>query len=139
MAINLLRPAVGITDVEHLQAVMQARSEPGPPPYVAIRTRNTPKRADDLCDGGSLYWIIKGQIRARQQVLKVEKLEDDSGKAYCRISLDPCVVLTVPQPRRAHQGWRYFEPADAPGDLGGESDSAAPPEMAAELRELGLL
>lgn len=139
MTVHILRPAVGITDVDHLRTVMVARSEPGPPPFVAVRTRNTPKRGDDLCDGGSLYWIIKGQICARQGVQKVERREDDDGRTYCLLILDADVVLTVPQPRRAHQGWRYFNPADAPRDLSGESDDAVPAEMAAELRELGLL
>lgn len=139
MTVHLLRPAVGITDVDHLRAVMEARREPGSPPHVAVRTRNTPKRGDELCDGGSLYWIIKGQICARQRVQKVERREDDDGRAFCRLSLDADVVLTVPQPRRAHQGWRYFDPADAPRDLPAGSEDAVPAEMAAELRELGLL
>ncbi len=139
MAIHLLRPAVGINDIAHLESVMAARSEPGSPPYVAVRTRNTPRRGDELCDGGSLYWIIKGQICARQQVLKTEKLEDENGRTFCRLRLDARVVLTVSQPRRAHQGWRYFEPADAPRDLREGSGDTVPVEMAAELRALGLL
>lgn len=139
MTVHLLRPAVGIEDVTHLVDVMRLRQDPGPPPSVYISTRNTPKRAAELCDGGSVYWIIKGAIRARQGVLEVERVEGEDGKAFCQIYLDPRVVLTAPWPRRAHQGWRYLDTADAPPDIKNGESSELPAEMQAELRELGLL
>ena len=139
MTIHLLRPAVGIEDVTHLIEVMRLRRDPGPPPSVFITTRNTPKRGEDLRDGGSVYWIIKGAIRARQAVLEVERVEADDSKPFCRIYLDPEVVLTAPWPRRAHQGWRYLDVADAPPDIKEGGGDELPPEMRAELRELGLL
>lgn len=139
MTVNLLRPAVGIEDVTHLIEVMGARQDPGPPPSVYITTRNTPKRADELCDGGSVYWIIKGAIRARQRVLDVERVEGEDGKPFCQIYLEPQVVLTAPWPRRAHQGWRYLDVSDAPPDLKNGEASELPAKMQAELRELGLL
>jgi len=134
MTVHLSRPAVGITDLDHLKDVMAARA-----PRPAITTRNTPKRVDELTDGGSVYWIIGGQYRARQKVVKVETLEDDEGRNYCRITLDGTVVPTMPYPRRAHQGWRYLDPAAAPPDLKEGETADMPPELLAELKELGLI
>jgi hypothetical protein len=139
MTVHLSRPAVGIQSLDHFHEVLAQRAEPGDPDFTYMHTRNTPKRADELCDGGSVYWIIKGQVCARQTILRVEKLEDDNGRSYCMIFLDAELVHTIPHPRRAHQGWRYLNVADAPADLpqGDEGDMSA--EMAAELKELGLL
>ena len=139
MTVHLLRPAVGIEDLDHFHEVIEARKEPGDPPFTYITTRNTPRRAEELCDGGSVYWIIKGQIRARARVLQVEKLEDDNGRSYCNIYLEAKLVLTEPHPRRAHQGWRYLTTADAPADLKEGDAGDMPADMAMELKELGLI
>jgi hypothetical protein len=108
---------------------------------VRVRTRNTPRRAAELLDGGSIYWVIKGAIRARQRILSIEKRTDARGRRYCEVGLDPKLVETVARPCRPFQGWRYLEPPAAPadrerlsGDLGG-----MPPGMVEELRSLGLL
>jgi len=130
---------VGIKDAMHLMEVMRARQDPSAPSSVYITTRNTPKRAAELRDGGSVYWIIKGAIRARQCVLDVERIEGEDGKPRCQIHLEPHVILTAPWPRRAHQGWRYLDVHDAPPDLKNGESSELPTEMQAELRELGLL
>ncbi len=134
MTVHISRPAVGVRDLDHLKEVMAARS-----PGIYITTRNVPKRTEELLDGGSVYWIIGGQFRARQRALKVERLEDDNGRGYCNIYLDAEVVVTQPYPRRAHQGWRYLDPADAPPDLKEGDTADLPPEMAAELKDLGLI
>ena len=139
MTINLSRPAVGITDLDHLIEVMRQRGQQDGGMGAYMTTRNVPKRVEELCNGGSIYWIIGGQFRARQQVLKLERLEADDGRGYCNIYLDPEVIPTRPYPRRAHQGWRYLEPKDAPPDLKAGEGADLPEEMAAELRELGLL
>ena len=139
MSVHLLRPAVGIEDIDHFHEVIEARKQPGDPPSTYITTRNVPRRADELCDGGSVYWIIKGQIRARARVLRVERLEDDNGRAYCNIYLEAKLVLVEPHPRRAHQGWRYLKPEDAPPDLDAASAGDLSPEMASDLKDLGLL
>ena len=139
MTVHLSRPAVGIKSLEHFHEVIDMRAAQGEPGVTHIFTRHAPKRAEELCDGGSVYWIIKGQFVARQRVLKVEKLEDDDGKSFCRIHLEADLVHTVPQPRRAHQGWRYLKIEDAPADLPRGGDGDMSPEMAAELKELGLL
>ena len=105
------------------------------------RTRMAPKRADDLTDGGSLYWVIRGQVMCRQRLKDVVPYVDKQGVGRCQLVLEPKLTLVEPRPWRAFQGWRYLEPKDAPRDL----DRAAPgarnmPEaMRRELRELGLL
>lgn len=101
-------------------------------------TRMVPKRADELADGGSIYWVIKGQIAARQRILSVETEQDEEGRARCRLILDPEVVEVEPRPARPFQGWRYLDAKDAPRDRR-PSETEPPPEMAEELRRLGLL
>lgn len=100
-----------------------------------------PKRAGELCAGGSLYWVIRGEIMCRQSILDVRPFVDKEGIGRCHLVLEPKVVLVEPRSWRAFQGWRYLEAKDAPRDL----DRAAPgaknmPEaLRRELRELGLL
>ena len=100
-----------------------------------------PKRVDELLDGGSLYWVIKGQTCARQKLIGVEPFVDSAGVKRCALQLDDEVVAVRPQPHRAFQGWRYLTPADAPPDL----DSIAaglgemPEALRRELSDLGLI
>ncbi|GAB5389499.1 MAG: DUF1489 domain-containing protein [Alphaproteobacteria bacterium] len=98
-------------------------------------TRQMPRQRDEILNGGSIYWVIKGEIRCRQPVLGLDPIQDEEGTKYCKITLGRPLVLTVPVPRRPFQGWRYLKPGDEPPDLDGNGDS----EMAAELRALGLL
>ncbi len=104
-------------------------------------TRMVPKRADELVGGGSLYWIIKGQVAARQRLVEIEPFVDVDGVGRCRLWLDPKVVHVSPRPFRAFQGWRYYEAKDAPPDLGaaGQGAVAMPEELRRSLAELGLL
>jgi hypothetical protein len=99
-----------------------------------------PNRTAEL-DGGSLYWVIKGNVQCRQRLLGVRPFTDKEGIGRCRLMLDPEVVPTQWQPRRAFQGWRYLKPADAPADLGkgGAALLQMPPQLRRELAELGLL
>jgi len=95
-----------------------------------------------VLDGGSLYWVVKGQIRARQCVTGFETKRDDNGRAYCLILTAPEFVVTLPRAFRPFQGWRYLLPSDvpkdAPGGPGGDF-SQMPDHMLLELRELGLI
>ncbi|MGM0562261.1 MAG: DUF1489 family protein [Pseudomonadota bacterium] len=104
-------------------------------------TRMIPRRRRELLEGGSIYWVIKGLVQARQPLEDIEERSDDSGRSYARLVLRPGLVRVVPRPQRPFQGWRYLTAAQAPADLGesGDSLAEAPPEMLAELRELGLL
>jgi len=152
MTTHLVKLAVGIDSFDHLQALQDQRRAgyraEGQERLFAT-TRNTPRRGDSVLDGGSLYWVIKGVIRARQLITRLESGSGPEGQPRCLIHLDPVLVRTNPFPMRAFQGWRYLEPEKAPADLlsGGSSDGAAdtgidpsmPPEMIAELREMGVL
>lgn len=101
-------------------------------------TRMTPKRADELLDGGSIYWVIKGQIACRQSLLGFRAVTRN-GVPHCALVLEKTLVPTARRPQRAFQGWRYLEPKDAPRDLSKRDKAAIPDALRAELAELGLL
>ncbi len=104
-------------------------------------TRNTPRRAEEVLNGGSIYWVIKGVMVARQPIAELRPMQRQDGKPACGIVLAPGIVAVEPTRMRIFQGWRYLEAKDAPVDILNEAEpgEAMPPEMAAELRELGLL
>lgn len=99
-----------------------------------------PKRAEDLI-GGSLYWVIRGQIACREKILDIRSTTGKDGIRRCQVVLDGKVVLVEPRPRGAFQGWRYLAEKDAPRDLARAAPGAArmPERMRRELQELGLL
>ena len=140
MALHLLKLAVGIENIGHLRAVQERRlAETGSLCHI---TRFMPRRAAEVLDGGSLYWVVRNFIRVRQRLLDLRVVKnDETGGNKCAFVLDPELVLTVPVRRRPHQGWRYFEADSAPSDLGASIDAFGdmPADMAAELRTLGLL
>jgi hypothetical protein len=145
MPLHMVKMAVGIDSLDHLAAVQKQRratlkAERGKP-ILIHKTRNYPKRAEDILAGGSMFWIVKGFVRVRQRILGLERTKDAEGKPRCEIRLDPKLVRTVPMAHKPMQGWRYLEDRDAPKDLTGRGDATAdmPPEMLAELRKLGLL
>jgi hypothetical protein len=106
-------------------------------PLPCCGTRSWPKRREEVLAGGSLYWIIKGVVSVRQRILAIDDVKDDHGQR-CGLWLDPELIKTAPQPRRAFQGWRYLEPKDAPADLkkmkGGDE---LPEDLRRRLAELG--
>lgn len=104
-------------------------------------TRMMPKRAADLVAGGSLFWVVKGQVACRQRLLAIEPFTDADGIGRCRLVLDATVVPVEPRPFRPFQGWRYLEVRDAPGDLADAAGAlgAMPEPMRRELAQLGLL
>ena len=118
---------------------MPASARPGEEPRLRHVTRHWPRRAAEILAGGSLYWVIKGAVRVRQPVVAIESAVGDASRKRCALVLDPALIRTEPQPRRPHQGWRYFGSADAPPDLEAAGSTDAAPELAAELRALGLL
>lgn len=133
MALHLIKLCVGADSVEELRAWRAERAKRGIAPIVP--TRHTPKRAAELLEGGSLYWVIKGVILVRQQIVSIKTL--DSGPQPCRIDLGPELILTAPQPRRPFQGWRYLDTRDAPPDLPTGGDAEVPQDLARQLREIG--
>ena len=130
MPLHMIKLCVGVSEVETLEA-NAARSD-----WRIVHTRMTPKRAAEIEDGGSLYWVMKGSVTCRQRILEITTVGE--GKASrCEIKLDSQVIRTAPLARRPFQGWRYFEPKDAPPDLSVAEATDLPDDLARELRELG--
>jgi hypothetical protein len=144
MTVNLIKLSVGIETIDHLTQVQEGRvrlaEAAGEGPRLFHRTRHMPRRSDELLDGGSIYWIIKGRTRARQRLIGLESDVDEEGRKFCRLMLEPGLVPIDPWPHRPFQGWRYLETKDAPPDRArGQADQEMPEEMIEELRDLGLL
>jgi len=146
MPLHLIKLCVGCDSVGELavwqaERLRQLRRE-GAPAELAHRTFQTPKRRDELLDGGSLYWVIKGIVQARQRLLDIREGEKDDGTPCALLVLDPPLIPVRPSPRRPFQGWRYLQAADAPPDLAkgaGDDVAAMPPVMRRQLAELGLI
>jgi len=135
MTIHLIKLCVGAESIQDL-AEWQARYMKKEVMHV---TRMTPKRHHDLLEGGSLYWVIKGVLCARQELLAL-KPTTKNGIPHCGLVLSPEIIRVHPREYRAFQGWRYLEPKDAPRDLAtGEIDADMPEKMRRELAKLGLL
>ena len=145
MTVHLVKLCVGIDTVQDLKAWQTERlaylARAGEVPELCHRTMQAPRRRDEVLDGGSLYWVIKGVILARQRILDLKKTTKDDGRRCCGIVLDPEIVTTRPHPRRAFQGWRYLEAADAPPDgrVAENDRDEIPPGMREDLRELRLI
>ncbi len=139
--LHLAKLAVGIRDIDHLAAAQAARRDIDPSPR--HRTRNFPRRAPEVIDGGSIYWVIAGTMLARQLVRDIIEDQWDDGTRCAGLILDPVLVPLLGRPTKAFQGWRYLAPADAPPDRpqGAEAHGEAdlPPALRRELQELGLL
>ena len=146
MQLHLIKLSVGtdsIADLEEwikLKTAAQRKRGVKKPERIHT-TRMVPKRAEELTGGGSIYWVIKGQIMCRERILAITPFTDKDGIHRCKLVLDPKCVPVEPRPRSAFQGWRYLEDKDAPRDLSKAAPGAAlmPEEMRRELRELGLL
>jgi hypothetical protein len=133
-SLNISKVAVGCASLDALRRRQEARLSGG---CVPIVTRFKPKRSDELV-GGSIYWIIKHRLTARQTILGFAESEEDRRTI---IRLDPELVTVRARPKRAHQGWRYLDPADAPEDHDGADDGLAllPPALTAKLASLALI
>ncbi len=140
MTIHILKLCVGAEAVEELIAWQKTRAAQNPDGLPRHVTRMWPRRADEVLDGGSLYWVFKGLVLARQRILRLDEVPGADGITRCGLVLDPDVVRTEPQPRRPFQGWRYLRPGDAPRDLPAprEGDDPLPPALSAALADLGL-
>lgn len=145
MPLHLIKLCVGCDSVQDLEdwikQKLKEKKRRGQKPERFHRTRMVPKRIDELLDGGSLYWVIKGEIMCREKLLDVVPFVDKDGIGRCKLMLDSKPVLVQPRPFRAFQGWRYLTEKDAPPDLRtmAPGASAMPEPMRRELRELGLL
>lgn len=139
--LHLTKLCVGVTDIAHLRTLQAARRARGEP--LRHLTRSFPRRAQEILDGGSLYWVISGATVVRQRVIDIEEAAYDDGSRCAALFFDPELVAVAGRPTKPFQGWRYLDPAAAPPDLGaataikGEAD--LPPALRRELEHLGLL
>ena len=145
MTVHLVKMCVGVESVRQLAAYQKARleraREEGDPEILRHVTRNRPRRADELCEDGSLYWVVRGFIAVRQRILECEETENAEGHRACGLILGHELVRTELRPCRPFQGWRYLPADKAPPDVKGSVDANGdlPPELVDELRSLGLL
>ena len=133
MPLHIIKLCVGVESLQDLRDWRAQRAAQGFPSYCP--TRMAPKRAAEILDGGSLYWVIKGSILARQTITEIQT--GLPGQQPVRFMLAPDLIETAPQPRRPFQGWRYLDPSDAPPDLSSGAGEAMDQELAKQLRELG--
>lgn len=146
MTVHLVKLCVGAASVDDLAAWQKSRlaelRRKDKFARIVHATFQMPKRGDELTGGGSLYWVIKGVIQVRQRILGLADGVRENGTPCCNIELDEPLIAVRPTPRRAFQGWRYLDVADAPPDLGdraGRGVAAMPERMRRELAELGLI
>lgn len=142
---HLQKLCVGADSIEALQAWIDFRADQarlhGRRYEQFHTTRAMPKQRDDILGGGSLYWVIKGVMQARQHILDLRAVVGEDGIQRCEIVLEPRVIQTEPFPRRPFQGWRYLKPGEVPRDLKDvpEGEGDLPAELKRELAGLGLL
>ena len=146
MPLHLLKLCVGAESLDDLRTwidtTIERKKRAGLPAEQIHTTRMMPRQRDELLDGGSLYWVIKGTIQARQRLIDIRPFTDAEGIGRCNLVLEPELIATRPQPRRPFQGWRYLKPGDAPDDLSigsAEGAESLTPTMRQDLIELGLL
>jgi hypothetical protein len=143
MTVHLIKLCVGCDSIEDLAEwiefrLQEARKARRKPEHVHT-TRMMPTRKEELLEGGSLYWVIKGVVQVRQRLIGIRPFTDEEGIRRCRLVLEPKTVPTEWQPKRPFQGWRYYDPKDVPVDLKpGRRADELPPALRAELAELGL-
>lgn len=147
MALNILKLCVGATTIDDLSRWQKSRlafqKMQGVAPRIEHTTFQMPKRQDEILDGGSLYWVIKGVIQVRQRFVGFDVGTKDDGSSCSLFILAPELIAVRPLKRRPFQGWRYLLHGDAPPDIGSAADAAAiatlSPQMRQDLANLGLL
>lgn len=136
---HLAKLAVGVSDVAHLEELQARRLEREG--SLRHQTRNQPRRADEVVDGGSLYWVVAGVMLVRQRIVDIVEDRWDDGTRCAGLLLDPALVRVEGRPMKPFQGWRYLDPADAPADIasGSETFEGLPIALRNELRALCLI
>ena len=138
--INILKLCVGADSVEDLLDWQRSQRPHWPQGKAIHITRMWPKREAEVLEGGSLYWVIKGMILARQRITDLQQADLGDGISRCALVLDAEVIRTEAAPRRPFQGWRYLDPRDSPRDLpmARAKDDPLPAAIAQALAEIGL-
>lgn len=129
--IHIVKLCVGAESLDDLLRWEGARGE-----ISYIHTRNRPTRYEELLAGGSLYWVIKGSILCRREIVSFDAV-DDKENPHWRIGLNTKHYATEAQPRRPFQGWRYLKTSDAPRDISGDTHDM-PPDMVKALKDAGV-
>ncbi len=142
MALHMLKLSVGSKSIESLSAWQDAlakrRKSEGRPALPEHITRMVPRRKTEILAGGSIYWVIKGMIQCRNEIIDLEDIYTEDGRKACKIVLKPGLIPVVPTPKRAFQGWRYLKAEDAPLDLTiGGIGGDLPAHIRNKLVELG--
>ncbi|MDO6591100.1 DUF1489 domain-containing protein [Loktanella sp. D2R18] len=138
--VNIVKLSVGTEDVAGLEAwqnTRHAQAADGSPRHI---TRMWPKRADEILNGGSIYWVIKGVIQCRQPIMRLDEVIGEDGIRRCAIVSKPGLIRVAATPRRAFQGWRYLAADEAPDDLteSQQAETALPPELSKALADIGV-
>jgi len=139
--LHIAKLAVGVRDIDHIRALQADRLRTHPP--LRHRTRNFPRRGQEVLAGGSLYWVIGGSMLARQRIVDIVEDKRDDDTPCASFILDPDVVPLIGRPTRPFQGWRYLSPEAAPADLDEAAmalgEEALPAVLRRELRALCLI
>jgi hypothetical protein len=138
--VHMLKLSVGTDDIAGLldwQSTQRAQTDDGLPRHV---TRMWPKRGEEILNGGSIFWVIKGVILCRQPILRLDEYLSADGIRRCSIVCQPGLIRVEATPKRAFQGWRYLSTEDAPRDLpdGRQDEEALPPELSKALAAIGV-
>lgn len=134
MTIHMLKLCVGVENLDHM-IEWQAR-QMRTLPYPMHHTRMRPKRAEEMLNGGSIYWVVRRAIRFRQRIIDITKTTDKDGRALCALHFDPEIIQTYAQPKRPFQGWRYLKPEEAPRDLkSGDRAASIPADLDEALKQ----
>lgn len=138
---NLIKLCVGAESFEDQDRWIKTRMATGGPDYRPSHvTRMWPKQEAAILNGGSLYWVVKGAIQARQKIIRLDEVIGHDGIRRCGIILEPDLIRTNTAIRRPFQGWRYLKPEDAPADLpkSRAADDTLPKDLAIALADIGL-
>ena len=122
--LHLTKLAVGVRDIDHLRELQAIRLETKPP--LRHRTRNFPRRREEVIAGGSMYWVISGSMLARQRIVDIIEDRWDDDSACTALILDPELVPLEGRPTKPFQGWRYLAADDAPADRAGAAAAREP-------------
>jgi hypothetical protein len=138
--INLIKLSVGTNSTDDLQMWQASTALKLPNNLPRHVTRMWPKRGDEILNGGSIYWVIKGWLSARQQIIGMDEVFRNDGVRCCALILDAQIPLTETVRRRPFQGWRYLKPEESPKDLSQQEkgDDILPPELLVALADIGV-
>jgi len=141
VALHLIKLSVGSSSVADLAAWQDSPRARGPDGHPRHVTRMWPRRAEEVIDGGSIFWVIQGLVQCRQRILRLDEVVGDDGIRRCAIVLDAALIRTTTARKRPFQGWRYLAPADATADLprSRQSEDSLPPELSTALAEIGVI